>query len=146
MNQLICPISADKVYDAIPRIVALSVVVLLVVFAIKPTILVPLFLLVDFALRSFEKGEYSLLTIVATKISTVTNIKGVQINKAPKVFAARLGLVLSLLIFGTYLLGFAQLSFALALVLGFCAGLELVFNFCLGCYIYTYLILPFNKN
>jgi hypothetical protein len=65
-------------------------------------------------------------------------------DQAPKMFAARLGLLFSA---GAVL--FFALSLPVSLVFGgillVFATLDSVFDFCVGCLTYTYVVLPFYK-
>jgi hypothetical protein len=68
------------------------------------------------------------------------------IDKAPKIFAARMGLVMSLAFAILFALQLGSTAAVIAGVLVFFAGLEFAFAFCAGCTIYSYLVLPFYKN
>jgi hypothetical protein len=67
-----------------------------------------------------------------------------MINAGPKIFAARVGLILSLL--GSILL--FSVSFEAALVvfsiLGFFSFMEFALNYCVACKLYPY-VLPLNR-
>jgi len=69
-----------------------------------------------------------------------------DIDKAPKVFAARLGFLMTTVIAVLFILELQLASFVVAGMLIFFAGLEFGFAICVGCTIYTYLILPFYKK
>jgi hypothetical protein len=69
-----------------------------------------------------------------------------MIDKAPKIFAARLGLVMTSVITGLFIFELKVASVIVASILVFFASLEFFFAICVGCMIYTYLILPFYKK
>ena len=69
-----------------------------------------------------------------------------MIDKAPRIFAARLGFIMSALIGVLFILNLKLASMIFAGMLTFFAGLEFFFAICIGCMIYTYLVLPFYKK
>jgi hypothetical protein len=74
------------------------------------------------------------------------NLDKKSIDKAPKIFAARLGFVMSLTITILMLSQFNAVAFAVGGILVFFASLEFMLAICVGCIIYTYLVLPFYKQ
>jgi len=147
MNKIICPISADRINENIPRLIALIVILQLALFIVTGFWPIITFLAIDFFLRSSNYSRYSPVGRLATYLVKITNNKGAKIDKAPKVFAARLGFVLTLAI--TVLLAAGNQSAVIILSSGLIAfaTLECVFNLCVGCYIYSWIILPFaNQN
>ena len=67
--------------------------------------------------------------------------RSIRIDKAPKIFAARVGFLFAL---ASALLFFISLSASLvvALTLMCFALLESVFNLCVGCLVYTFIVFP----
>jgi hypothetical protein len=65
------------------------------------------------------------------------------VNVAPKKFAAALGFLVAGSIVLFQLLGLVLAAEIAGVVLIFCAVLETAFGVCLGCYAYTYLVIPF---
>ena len=68
---------------------------------------------------------------------------GKTINAGPKVFAARIGLILATTIIVFLIFSNAVGAMIFAGILGFFSFMEAVFNFCVACKIYPY-ILPVN--
>jgi hypothetical protein len=79
-------------------------------------------------------------------LSNSLNLPAKQIDKAPKIFAARMGFAMTLAFALLFVVQLATASAVVAGVLVFFAGLEFALAFCAGCTIYTYLVLPFYKN
>jgi hypothetical protein len=71
-------------------------------------------------------------------------LKPTLIDKAPKLFAARVGLLFSIMGFVWFVLS-PIASIVVIAVLTFFAFLESLFDFCVGCVVYTYVILPMDK-
>ncbi len=92
----------------------------------------------DFILRIIKEGKLNPINKMNSFITRILVKKVQLINAGPKIFAARLGLSLSIL---ALLLSF--ISFETGLIplsiLGFFSFLEFVFGFCVACKLYPYL-------
>ncbi len=148
MRNVICPISDEKVLVNIPRINALLVVGLLVGYVLNSHVLLMIFLVIDFFMRGFLKGRKSPLAFISIKLHNLfrwDNEK--RINKAPKIFAARLGFVFTMLILVFHVLQIPILVNVFSIMLIFFAFLECALNFCVGCWVFTLFVNPFySKN
>ena len=101
-----------------------------------------LFLAVDFFLRA--TGMFaSPLYWKAKKVSAFIHFERKIVFAAPKRFAAMLGFVMSILISFSY---DSQVGIFLGITLIALAALESVFNVCVGCYIYNFLIVPIQNK
>src|SRR5207248_1496475 len=119
---------------------------MIALYAITGSIVFVIALMIDFVIRGFTQLRYSPLSWLATQIVRLTKLSEVKIDKAPKIFAARVGFVFTL---ASTLLFFISPSASLvvALVLMGFALLEAVFNVCVGCIVYTNIVLPlYNRN
>jgi hypothetical protein len=142
MKNIVCPISPERIPEHLPRVIALLVIGLIVTYlftGFKPLLL---FLLVDFIVRGAGKGQFSLIQHAASSISKIVKLKSELIDKAPKVFAARLGAVMIALALALEMGSLSAGAFVIAIVVASFAMLECVFNFCVGCYFYSLIILP----
>ncbi len=137
--ELNCPVDFKKVNENKVRLTAAWVLLLAIAFATTKFWLIPAFLLIDFSLRAFNLGKYSLLHKISDFFVSTFEIKNKPTAQAPKVFAAQIGLLFSVLILATTLFGFYPISLGLSVVLIFFAFLESVLSFCAGCYVYTFL-------
>ncbi|MEX0988599.1 MAG: DUF4395 domain-containing protein [Bacteroidales bacterium] len=146
MKTIICPVSDKKANENVVRITASGVILLTGVFILFPNPYIPLYLAIDFYIRAFTNAKYSPLSWAATGISRVAGIKPAWIDKAPKIFAARVGLLFSLLMFGLTVAGFSTAAISTASVLVLFAFLECVLNFCAGCWVYTYIVMPVYRD
>jgi hypothetical protein len=105
-----------------------------------------IFILADFFIRGFTEIKYSPVSYVSHYLSNTLSLPVRMIDKAPKIFAARLGFIMSGVIIGLFISGLTTAAFVVGGILVFFAGLEFLFAICVGCTIYTYLILPFYKK
>lgn len=143
-----CPVSAGRTDENVVRAVALLTLIITAFILITDNYLLSLFLLADFVLRGFNLGKYSVLRFVSKYIVEVLNIKPKPIDSAPKLFAAKIGIVFALLIFIAQISNLYVLFLSTSVVLIACAFLESVFGICLGCYFYTILnkLIPGKNN
>jgi len=145
MNTLVCPISIEKVNSNMVRIIGMAVALSVLLYSFTSNVWIMAALLTDFTIRGFGNSRYSPLRWLASKIASKLELKPKMIDKAPKLFAARVGFVFSL---STIILSFVSpiAALSVAFVLLGCALLESLANFCVGCAVYTYIVLPLNKR
>ena len=144
---IICPVSGQKADENIARTAAIFTVLITAAALLLNSYVIMLLLAVDFAIRAFSSGSASPLKMLATLTAGTLNIRNRKIiDAAPKKFAALLGMTFSLLA-GLFLI--AQLPVTAAVIasmLIFCAFLEGVFGYCLGCVVYTIITTSTGKS
>ncbi|HPE78305.1 MAG TPA: DUF4395 domain-containing protein [Draconibacterium sp.] len=145
VKQLVCPISDERIDEQVTRINALLGILLISAGLLFNSVIFIAFLTVDYYIRAFSKARYSPVGFISLQMANVLNLDKKEIDKAPKVFAARIGFLMSLSV--TILMTFQlnTASLAVGAVLAFFASLEFVLAICMGCILYTYLVLPFFK-
>ncbi len=141
-----CPISDKQVNEKVTRINALFTVLIILSFSIMPNIYFVLFLAIDFFIRAFDYGKYSPVAISSTKVVQAFSINSQLINAGPKLFAARIGLILSTILVLSFTLGLNGLTYTLCGILGLFAFLEFAFGLCVACKIYPYVYKMFYKD
>ena len=146
MKKLICPVSSETINENVVRITAMWVVLLTALFIAVPNPFVPLYLIFDFYLRAFTKSRYSPLSWISSRISRSLKLSPKMIDKAPKVFAGRVGLLFSVAMLLLFLLGAQVAALSTASVLILFAFLECGMNFCAGCWVYTYVVIPLYRD
>jgi len=146
LNQLICPASPERVDENQVRITALFVVVMMGMFFISGSPIFPTLLAVDFFIRAFTGLNHSPLSYLASLIIKVIGTQTVLIDKAPKVFAARIGFVFTLVTALGALLHWPLLAYISGSVLVLFAFLECGLNFCMGCWVYTFVVYPLFRK
>ncbi len=119
------------------RLIALFVFTTTVLYILTKLIYIPLFLVLDFALRAFDFGKYSPLAILSESLVKTFKLPFKQVYLPPKRFAARIGLLFSVAILLLQLFDINNL--AVSIILAFCAALESFLGFCAGCYVFSYL-------
>ena len=134
----------NQLNENIVRIVALLVVIATLVTLAYSWVFLAAIIAVDFALRSFTRVT-SPLAYIAKSVSRYLKLKSKPIFAPPKKFAAALGFIFSVLIALFLYLNLLIPAYITGLILIICATLESAFNICLGCYVYNWIIVPFNR-
>jgi hypothetical protein len=143
----LCPVSEKKVNERVARVNATFTVLLITGFLFTQNIIFVAFLAIDFFLRTTDRAKYSLVAISSKNIIKYLQVKELMINAGPKIFAARIGLVLSSLIILSYMLNAKILAFVIASILGLFSFLEAAFGLCVACEIYPYVYrLLYSRN
>ena len=145
MKQLICPISNEHINEKVTRLNALLGVIIIVTGIVFNSVIIFALLTADFYTRAFSNARFSPVSYLSHRMANALNLERKEIDKAPKVFAARMGFVMSLTITVLMLLQFNTAAFAVGGILVFFASLEFALAICMGCIIYSYIILPFYK-
>jgi len=135
-NNIDCPVDHVKVSENRVRLTAFFVLLLGISFLARGVWWIALFLVVDFFLRAFGVGAYSLLNLLSGWIERGFAFKPRQVDRAPKVFAARLGFVLSGGLLVLALFDVMTAAYLVAGVLVLFSFLESALGFCAGCYVY----------
>jgi hypothetical protein len=143
---IICPVSPERVDENRVRVTALEVVLIMGIFFMTGSALVPALLALDFFVRAFTKLSYSPLSYLAHRFVKLIGATEIPIDKAPKVFAARIGFILTAVSTIGALLGLTSLAYISASTLVFFAFLECGLNFCMGCWLYTYVVYPLVRK
>src|ERR1700744_6067267 len=88
-----CPVDFIPINENKARLTAFFVLVLTIVFIATGFWLVVALLFIDFSLRTFNLGKYSLLGFLSDAIIKQLKIKNKPVDRAPKRFAAGVGMV-----------------------------------------------------
>jgi hypothetical protein len=143
-SNLLCPVDGVKINETKVRLVAGVVLLTTLLYLLTGWALLPALLLVDFGLRSADLGKYSPFGIGADWLVNALRLPYKATGQAPKRFAARIGLALSVLILS---LDLATIPTLLpASILAVFAALESVAGFCAGCYVYTVYVRLFSRT
>ena len=145
-KQMICPVSPERIDENRVRVTALSVVIIMGVYFMTGNSIFPAFLVIDFYIRAFTKLKYSPLSWLSHLFVKSFGTQQVWIPKAPKIFAARIGLLLTMLTTISAMLGLSIVAYVTGATLVIFAFLECGVNFCAGCWVYTYVVYPLVRK
>ncbi len=145
-REMICPISSERVDENRVRATALAVVLTMGAFLITGYMFLPALLVIDFYIRAFTKLKFSPLSWVGHQFVKTIGTRPVMIDKAPKVFAARIGFLLTSITVVATVFGSSLLAVIMGSTLVAFAFLECGLNFCAGCWVYTYVVYPLVRK
>ena len=141
-----CPISGEQRDNTTVRVVAgivfvITAVALLVALLVstRTAAIITGILALDFIIRAFIKPKYSPLATLARGIVSGLNLPRKMVDNGPKVFAARIGVIFSVVATILYLGNLFYAGSVVLFILLLCAALESFFSFCLGCWMYSLL-------
>jgi flagellar biosynthesis protein FliR len=138
-----CPVSAEKINENVARIIAsFTIIIVLAGLYFKSPFIIAA-LAIDFSLRAFTNGNYSPLKYISKRFSNYFGTDPKMVDAAPKKFAAGIGFLFTVTIAGLQWFQHDISTDLVATALLICAGLESFKGFCLGCIVYTYIVLPF---
>src|SRR5580658_6721116 len=123
-NDLECPVDFVLINENKARLTAFFVLVLAVWFLFTQTWMIPAFLAIDFFIRVNNWGKYSLFGILSDAVIKQVKIPNKPTDRAPKRFAAGVGLVFSLAILAANLLQWPIIALGLVSVIIVFAFLE----------------------
>jgi hypothetical protein len=146
MKNLVCPISDQRVNEQVTRFNAMFAIGILVMAFVLNSVILFVFLMADFFIRAFTTIKFSPISFLSHSLNNTLSLPVKLIDKAPKIFAARLGFLMTSAIAGLFIFDLKTASIVVSGILIICASLEFLFAVCAGCIIYTYLILPFYKK
>jgi hypothetical protein len=133
-----CPVSDKVINERVARLNGAFTVLLIIISGLTQNILPVIFLALDFLLRASEYSRYSLVVLSSKFIVRYFDLNENKINAGPKIFAARIGFVLSSLIIVSVVLNYYLAAFVLGGVLGLFSFLEASFGLCVACEIYPF--------
>lgn len=132
-----CPVDFVTINENKARITAFFVLSLAIVYLFTGIWLIMAFLLLDFLFRAFNLGKFSLLAFLSDAVIKQLKIKNKPVDRAPKRFAAMVGLVFTAAILVLAYFHFTVFSESLTVILCVFAALESFAGFCAGCYVYS---------
>jgi hypothetical protein len=135
---LICPISEKYVDENTARFNAFFTFAIVLIFMLTPFKWIIFLLAADFLLRRILEGRLSVIYRISILTTGALALRKVQINAGPKLFAANIGFLLSILTAVFYFTGLPYVSYAMAGTLAFFTLLESAFNICAACILYPF--------
>jgi len=134
-----CPFSPKTANERVVRLTAFLVVLLMLAGLFSRLHWIALLLCFDFFIRGFTARPWSPVRRGAKALARLLRLQPKIINAGPKIFAAKIGCVVTAMI---ALLAFTELQTAariLAGILILMAGAEAFFSICVGCHLYSIL-------
>ena len=133
-----CPLDFKKVDKNIIRLNALIIFSLLLLFVLTGSTVILMIVLIDFIIRVFFGLKYSPFCFCIKRLLHLTGIKPHKINAGSKKFAAKIGLIFSLMITVFMLLNMPVATKIIAVIFLIASGMDVFFDFCIACKLYPY--------
>lgn len=138
-NTIICPVDRVLIDENRVRVTAFWVIIFVMAFLLTGSLLIIGFLTGDFLLRVLNLNKFSPLAFFSGLLIKQAGTKPKLVDRAPKRFAAAVGLVFLSLIAAAFLIRLILLAQVLTAILLLFASLEAFAGFCAGCYVYSWL-------
>lgn len=135
----VCPVSEKQINERIARSNAILTFIFAILFILTDAKWLFYVLAVDFIIRAFFNGNNSPLGLISRLVISQISAKPKLINAGPKIFAARIGLFLTVTSICLCFTGFTLAACITAGILFFFSFLEGVLGFCVACKIYPLL-------
>lgn len=132
-----CPLIFRQVDATVTRINTLFVVVGIIAFLATQNPIILMVLIVDFALRLYGYKYLSPINISSLWIQKKGSLPVKMEDAGAKRLAAFFGIGFTIALLICSLVGAYTVGVFIAGIFLFCAGLELLFGFCIACKIYT---------
>lgn len=146
LKNIICPLSLERIDSTVSRLTVFTNALLMVWYLITLNP-IPLYIVtLDYCIRAWGSSRFSPLHFLMSRLCAMLSIRGSVTDKAPKVFASRLGFICAFL--GTLFL-VVNMPIASRCIIGIflpLALLDSVFDLCVGCMIYHHLVFPWYHN
>lgn len=139
MNSLSCPTDNRKVNEKVTRWNAFFTFSAIALGLYYSNILILFFMSLDFFLRIINEGKMSPISAINKFLQKSLRIKPEMINAAPKIFAAKIGLVLTTLILISLVFQLLIPAYIIGGIIIIFALLESFFGFCIACKVYPIL-------
>lgn len=140
LREIVCPVSSERLNKRACRVGATLTAAMLALFFVTHWWPVLAFVVLDYVVRVFTSRPAP-IAMLANGILRALRVSAVPMDKAPKIFAWRVGFLLAVAAASALPFSMA-VSAALALTLAAFNVLDGICNVCVGCIIYTYFILP----
>ena len=134
-----CVFVAFQVNEKAARLTAFFIVLIIASFLYWRENWIIYAMTADFFIRAFVKPSFSPLSFISRILLSLVRVKPQLINAGPKLFAAKIGFVLCLVIIALEALLFPFWTNIAGGILIFCAGLEAFAGYCIGCKAYSFL-------
>jgi hypothetical protein len=112
---------------------------LIFVFVITQNVIPVVFLAIDFLLRSAGRSDISPFAQLSKNLAVLLKLEKKIINAGPKIFAARIGFIFSVVIGISFLLNWPVVFYPMTAIMGLFSFLESVFGICVACNIYPFI-------
>lgn len=140
-SNVVCPISNVKINSYVSRLTVFMNAILIGLFLLTGNPLFMWIVALDYGIRAIGNPRFSPLRWGAAQLIKIVRLPEKLTDQAPKLFASRVGFLFA----ACSVLFFLMSSMTGAIVAGILLVftiLDSVFDFCVGCLTYQYIVLP----
>jgi len=143
-DDVICPVSFVQIDSNVSRLTVFLNAALIALYLATGLPYFMMLVALDYGIRAIWNPKYSPLRWVAAGLVRVVGLSEKLIDQAPKLFASRVGFLFAAI--SVLLLSWSMTaSLVVGGVLLIFTILDSVFDFCVGCLTYYYVVLPFYQ-
>lgn len=134
----VCPISFHGVNKNVARLNAFSTFLTMCAYLFTSFKFIVILLAIDFFIRGYIDPKSSPVSTINKNIIGFFKIKPKVINAGPKIFAAKIGFLMTILVSVLfYFLSLPIVASIFAYLLVIFSLLEFAFGYCVGCHMYS---------
>lgn len=141
MKSLICPVSPLRINRTVVRLTGFCMAAMIGLYVWTGNIYFIVAIVVDYGVRAWTPLPYSPVSWLSHQVATALTLPAHPQDKAPKIFAARVGFLFALATLLLYWVN-PMASTVIGLTLMIFALLEALADLCVGCLVYTYVVWP----
>lgn len=134
--QAVCPITDKRINERVARLNGLITAILIAVYFVFNFQIALWILMIDFAIRGFIDSKYSPISRMNMWFADKLKLSPKLINAGPKIFAAQVGLFLTIFAIISTMTNCTTICLVFAGMLGFFSILESAFGYCVACKLY----------
>lgn len=137
MNNKSCPISTDLVNAKLTQIYSIVTFIAISIFLFTPYKEVIYISAIDFIIRVLVSVKYSPICTLIKLGLKLGKFQSHMVNAGPKRFAAKIGLIITVLMSISIILDLTYTSLILGTISFTAVGAEAIFGYCVACFIYS---------
>jgi hypothetical protein len=137
MTKTSCPISTELVNSNLTRTYSFVTLIAISFYVFTPYKEIIFISAIDFIIRIFFGLKYSPICNIIKYILKIGNFQAHMVNAGPKKFAAKIGLIITVLMSMSFLMGLTYTSAILGTISLTAVGAEAIFGFCIACWMYS---------
>lgn len=133
---LACPLNYQQIDATLVRIASFYIIASVIAFLLTSNIYLLYWLAIDTMFRIYGPKGFSMVYQLASMTKYLLRLPDKMSDAAAKRLASQFAMLFVLMLIVGYHLEMATFIYAVAAVFLFCAALELLFDFCVGCKVY----------
>ena len=137
MNNASCPISTELVDSTLTRIYSILTFIAISLYLFTPFKEIIFISAIDFIIRIFFGVKYSPICKLIKYILKIGNFPSHMVNAGPKKFAAKIGMIVTVLMSISFLADLKYSSIIIGTISFSAVGAEAIFGFCVACWVYS---------